>query len=125
MIDHISHINVDGVKEDIIKFAHIVRELKHTAVQLGVPIILLVQLSRANTNREDKRPTMADIRACGEIEQVADMIIMPHRENYYDNETKGERYQEMEIIVDKYRNGRAGTFIQTFDTVTNIFIDKE
>ncbi|MBE7096548.1 replicative DNA helicase [Bacillus cereus] len=125
MIDHISHINVDGMTEDIIKFAHIVRELKHTAVQLGVPIILLVQLSRANTNREDKRPTMADIRACGEIEQVADMIIMPHRENYYDNETKGERYQEMEIIVDKYRNGRAGTFIQTFDTVTNIFIDKE
>ncbi|PEM57620.1 replicative DNA helicase [Bacillus wiedmannii] len=125
MIDHISHINVDGMTEDLVKFAEVVRELKHTAVQLDVPIILLVQLNRGNTNREDKRPTMADIRACGEIEQVADMIIMPHRESYYDNEMKGERYQEMEIIVDKYRNGRAGTYHMIFDSVTNTFHDKE
>ncbi|AXK19146.1 DnaB-like helicase C-terminal domain-containing protein [Bacillus sp. COPE52] len=124
-VDHISHINVDGMTEDIVKFAHIVRELKDLAVKLDVPIILLVQLSRANTNREDKRPTMADIRACGEIEQVADVIVMPHRENYYDNDTKGERYQVMEVIFDKYRNGRAGVYEMMFDTVTNVFMDIE
>ncbi|WP_257149152.1 replicative DNA helicase [Bacillus cereus] len=127
MIDHISHVKVEGegMNEDKTRFAHIVRELKELAVRLKVPIILLVQLNRGNTNREDKRPAMSDIRETGEIEQVADVIIFPHREDYYDPEARKKEFQDVEIIVAKARQSQPGTYNMIFHGPTNRFIEVE
>ena len=57
--------------------------LKALAKRIGAPVVALCQLSRESTRRDDKRPTLADLRDSGAIEQDADTVLMLHREAYY------------------------------------------
>ncbi|MCD7749403.1 MAG: DnaB-like helicase C-terminal domain-containing protein, partial [Oscillospiraceae bacterium] len=83
------------------------RMMKVTAKELGVPLICLSQLSRANEARQNKRPMLSDLRESGSIEQDADAVIGLYREGYYDQEC--EDPNSAEAIVLKNRHGRVGT----------------
>tara|TARA_R110002020_G_scaffold198833_1_gene400198 strand:+ start:3771 stop:5204 length:1434 start_codon:yes stop_codon:yes gene_type:complete len=57
--------------------------LKSLAREYDLAVVLLSQLSREVEKREDKRPTLADLRDSGNIEQDADAVLFLHRHAYY------------------------------------------
>ena len=83
------------------------RMMKIMAKQLGVPVICLSQLSRANESRQDKRPLLSDLRESGAIEQDADVVIGLYRDGYYNRECENPNLAE--AIVLKNRKGQTGT----------------
>lgn len=85
--------------------------LKAMAKMLCVPVLALCQLNRENTSRSDKRPTMADLRDSGAIEQDAGAIILLHRPDYYtarDTDEERPEMEEIELNVAKNRHAEPG-----------------
>ena len=98
----------------------IARDLKDLAKGLRKPVIAAAQINRAVEGRQDKRPTMADLRESGEIEAAADNIILLYREDYYG----GEKTGETEAILAKQRNGPTGTAYVRFIAETTHYVDR-
>ena len=84
-------------------------DLKRLAVSLKVPVIALSQLSRASEQRQDKRPSLADLRDSGSIEQDADGVLLLFRPDYYDD-TDSEKSEPvlLECTVAKNRHAETG-----------------
>ncbi|MDO4259753.1 MAG: replicative DNA helicase [Actinomycetaceae bacterium] len=87
------------------------RNLKLLAKELDVPVIAVAQLNRGPESRTDKKPMMSDLRESGSLEQDADLIILLHRPEYYQ---EGDRPGEADIIVAKHRNGSTATIRALF-----------
>ena len=87
--------------------SEISRMLKIMAKELNVPVLCLSQLSRASTQRQDKRPMLSDLRESGSLEQDADIVLGLYREDYFNKEA--EEHNTAELIVMKNRHGNTGT----------------
>lgn len=98
------HVRKSSREQEI---AEISRGIKELAKELECPIIALSQLNRSAASRTDRRPQMQDLRESGSIEQDADIVILLHREEYYDENTPKKGIAE--IIVAKNRSGEQGT----------------
>jgi len=105
VVDHLHIIRRPGENE-VRELGQISAALKGLAKDLRCPVVALAQLNRQLTSRPDKRPMMSDLRASGELEQDADVILFLHREDYYDRNTHLRGVVEMEI--GKGRDVRTG-----------------
>lgn len=83
------------------------RMMKLMAKELDVPVLCLCQLSRASTQRTDKRPVLSDLRESGSLEQDADIVLGLYREDYFNRDT--EEHNTAECIVMKNRHGSTGS----------------
>jgi len=106
-----------------LEISEISRSLKGLAKELGVPVLVAAQLSRAVEARKDHRPMLSDLRESGAIEQDADVVAFLYRDEYYNPETlkKGEA----EVIIAKQRNGPTGTVELMFLGQLTKFVNKE
>lgn len=141
----IDHLHIVGKGEggarhgDTQAITEISAGIKGIAKDMDIPILLLAQLSRGPENREDKRPSLADLRQSGSIEQDVDAAMFIYRPDYYFAKTMSderkmgegdERYHQrmaeqrehmdairgvVEIISDKVRDGETGTDFIRFD----------
>ena len=75
---------------------------------------------KANSN---KRPSMADIKDSGDIEQDMDLGLLLYRDEYYKSDTDDKGI--IEIIVGKNRNGGTGTCKVMFNPSVGKFTNLE
>ena len=77
------------------------KSVKALAMELNIPIIVLSQLNRVSEMRENKEPTMAEMRESGDIEQDASNILLLWNTDADDNTRKA-------IKIEKQRQGENG-----------------
>lgn len=119
---------------------------KALAKSLECPVMMLAQLSRALTGRDDHRPQLSDLRQAGAIEEDADQVVFVHREEMYlskaeplrrDSETREKHAERVntwrenlekaagkaQLIIDKNRGGETATIMLDFTGHTTTFTD--
>ena len=102
-VDHIGLVPYSNpMMKRVEQLDDITRSLLSLAQELGVTIICLCQLKR---DSEGKRPTLADLRDSGAIEQNSDICLFLHRERA----TGSEIEIPTEVMVIKNRDGACGT----------------
>jgi len=117
-VDYLQLISTDRKPSRDREVAEISAGLKNMAKDLGVPVVVLSQLSRAVEQRDDKRPKLSDLRDSGTLEQDADIVMFLYRPGpyvkvkYENNNQETEEYQRLkhkaELLVSKHRNGKTG-----------------
>lgn len=111
VIDYLQLMTGDGLNRNE-QLGDITRRIKLMARSLGVPVILLSQLSRKVEERTDKRPMMSDLRESGAIEQDADAILMVYRDDYYNPDSPWKGLAELLLV--KNRMGETGSIQLVF-----------
>lgn len=87
VIDYLNKMNGGEGENRVQKLGSIASALFDMAYDLQVPVLLLSQLSRDVAKRgKDALPSMEDLRDSGELEQIADILLMLHRVDEYPNE---------------------------------------
>lgn len=122
IIDYLGLISSATKKENRVQeVSEITRNLKMMAKDLDIPVVCCAQLSRGTEGHgKNHKPQLADLRESGSIEQDADIVLFLYREDYYRDDVKEEKQDEIdanktELIVAKNRHGATGTIEMTFD----------
>lgn len=120
IVDHMQLMGSTGkVRSDYEKFTAISRATKGIAAELGVPLLLVSQTSRANATDKRSELDVSDIRGSGAIEEDAACVLLL----YYDGEDfkqakldpNGDRLKRGPIKswlkIGKNRYGPQGTYV--------------
>jgi replicative DNA helicase len=122
-VDYLGLIIKQKAERNDIAIGDITRKLKKFSLQYKVPVLLLCQLNRKVADRADKRPIIQDLRDSGSIEQDADAIIFPYRDEVHHETSRMKGIAE--IIVAKYRHGEPGTFYMGWRNGHFVNVDQE
>ena len=102
--------------------------LAEMAKERKVAVLILCQIGRGVESRTDKRPTMADAKESGSIEEKADVIIGLYRESMYKTLAPGEsidpfQMEEAEFGILKNKDGERGIVKVGFIPAFSQFLD--
>jgi len=112
IIDHLAYMS-DEHENEIKRLGLICRRLRVIAQSNNTALLLLHHANRSTDDRKNqtKEPRMADIRGSGEIEQAADIIMMPYIPSNYEMREEKPRMSLTYIPVVKNRIGQVGIHI--------------
>jgi replicative DNA helicase len=109
VIDYLGLMDgVDPKQPRTYQLEDITKGLKRLAKELGMAVLLLVQLNRSVEQRTDQMPILSDLRDSGAIEQDADIVIFIHRPFKADPKLPDEWKHYAKLNVAKLRDGEPG-----------------
>lgn len=103
IIDYLQLMSANESENRTAEITAITRGLKNLAKELKIPILVLSQLNRGVETRQDKRPTLADLRDSGSIEQDADSVMIIYRDKYYNE--NGNEWTEVNVAKNRHSGG--------------------
>lgn len=109
IVDYLQRIEGGDGNNRNEQLGHITRRLKRLAMELGVCVVVLCALNR-ETERNARRPVLADLRESGDIEYDADIVLALRRITFEDAPVA-----EVEIGLLKNRTGRVGWARDPYD----------
>lgn len=124
LVDHIGLVRPSNryAGNRVREVAEISDGLATLAKDLDIAVVALSQLNRGVEGRDNKRPTLYDLRDSGAIEEDASAVLFLYRPAYYleqrlddpnENKIREDEHAAMkhvlEVIVAKNRNGRTGS----------------
>jgi replicative DNA helicase len=116
-IDQLGLLVQDRNKERV-ELTQYTSGLKKLSVELGIPIYQICQLSRDAVDR----PTLANLKSSGSIEEDSDIVIFPWRP--YAVDPNHPDPSEVEVIIAKARDSDTGKVAAHFSTNTTFFREK-
>lgn len=121
IVDYLGLIHAaDETKKLYEQVTEISRDLKALAKRMNIPVLALCQVNRQSVQGMNKKPSLADLRDSGSIEQDADGVIMLYREDYFNNEQETEetslKPDTIQLIIAKNRHGEGNA---TIDMIWN------
>ena len=120
-IDYLQRIKLPGKNSVNKETGQAVNQLRDLAGEMNVPLVLLSQLNRSVQGR----PTLANLRDSGEIEEAADEVIFVYREDYDKEESEKEKYRQLaEMILAKGRTAGTGMFEMSFYPQITLWQDR-
>ena len=114
IVDYLQLVTVPNVRNNVPReqvVGQITRTLKALAKELKAPVLALAQLNRGVETRAEKRPSLADLRESGSIEQDADTVMVlhaPERHGLRQYPDGSSTAGVVELHLLKNRKGRAG-----------------
>ena len=109
VIDYLQLIRPEGRYKGnrFAEVGDISHSIKRIATDFSIPVIVLSQLNRASVGREDKEPTMSELRESGDIEQDASVILLLWN--------MGEDGRRKGCKIEKNRQGKTGKIEMVFN----------
>jgi len=118
-IDQFSKIKGDRRKTKFEEATEIVERLGDLKKELRIPIILLAQINRKLEDRVNKKPTLADLKNTGQLEEEADIVLLLHREEEYNPLPENKGKANLEIA--KHRGGPCRDIELLWDAKRTLF----
>jgi replicative DNA helicase len=136
VIDHLHKMNTTQFHTSQEReITEISNKLQSLAIELDITVIVLAQLNRAVETRDNKKPSLNDLRGSGAIEQDSDAVIMLYRPGYYNdgpNSNEGHKengYEDLFFLIRKNRDGETGESLAKINlslmTIKNLEKKKE
>ena len=104
IVDHMGLIYREH-KNEVSELGELSWQGKVIAKQFNCASLFLYQINRDAEKRDNKRPSMSDLRGSGEIEQNIDTCSFLYRDDYYEDPIPGQTVSKTEWIIDKNRDG--------------------
>lgn len=140
VVDHLGLIKPSGrySGNKVQEVGEVSDALATLAKDQDVAVLALHQLNRGTEGRENKRPTLSDLRNSGDLEQDADLVCFAYRQSYYLERAKCDpgSQQEMQrlteldacrntldILIAKNRNGPTESLTMFCDMASNVVRD--
>ena len=122
------YINLAGNKGENrnIEVGAVARGLKEIAKEFHLPVVALCQLSRKTESTDTKEPELSHLRDSGELEQVAQVILFLHRQDYINRGVMGYTPDhKCKVIIAKNQSGEVGHVFLRFDESLTKFEDED
>ncbi len=118
-IDLINRVsdNMSNHKNRAEYLGELTRRLKLLALQLNIPIVITAQINRVIEGRQDKRPTLADIKESGGIAEDSDLVIALYRNRELDRKEVRENFRKKGILDYNSRNPDKNPFAMELITL--------
>lgn len=108
IIDYLQLIEYDGNYTDANRNEELSAEcrmLKNLAAKTNAAVLVISELNRTPEYRPDHRPMLSDLRGSGEIEEIADVVMLLYRQDYYhyqENDEVDKNVADLSIAKNNY-----------------------